>query len=135
MPNFDSSPAIFISTSTSAVIPCFPACLLISSASLRLSTECINLTLSIMYLTLFVCKCPIRCHLTSGPNGSYFSIISCTLFSPSSSSPHSTAALIFGTSTVFDTASRRTSFGLRPERLAASSILARISLIFSAIYL
>ena len=88
-PNFVSSPAILTSIKIGTVTPFFSASLLIVSAKRRLSTEWISVTLSTIYFTLFLCRCPIICHFMSFGITSYFSVSSCTLFSPKSRIPSS----------------------------------------------
>ena len=102
----------------SITMPCCAALRLISSASRKESTE-IH-TLSIIYFTLFVCRCPIICHLT-GRTLSYLSRISCTLFSPISVTPARIASLISSAVCVFVTAQSRISSGFLPALSAASA--------------
>ena len=89
VPNLVSSFATLTSTRIFTHTFFFPASLLISSASRRESTLWIRYTLSTIYLTLFLCRCPIICHLISLGITSYLSRSSCTLFSPKSRHPHS----------------------------------------------
>ncbi len=72
-----------------------------------------------MYFTLFVCKCPIRCHLT-GFTASYFLTISCTLFSPISVTPRFIASFITSGPCVFVTATSVISSAFLPALSAAS---------------
>ena len=81
-PNLLSSWATFTSIKILAVRLCFAASFSIVSASLTESTEWIRSTLSIIYFTLLVCRCPIMCQWISSGSASYLAVISCTLFSP-----------------------------------------------------
>ena len=56
-------------------------------ASLMESTLWIMVTLSTIYFTLLVCRCPIICQWISFGITSYLSTSSCTLFSPNSRQP------------------------------------------------
>ena len=90
-------------------------------------------TLSIMYLILFLCRCPIMCHLISEGSSGYFSRISCGLFSPNSRIPSSYASISIGTGFVLLTAISRTSRRSLPERSQAAHILCSTNARFSLI--
>jgi hypothetical protein len=66
--------------------------------------EWIKLTLSIIFLTLLVCRRPIKCHSTPGGNSLYLDSNSCALFSPRLSKPRVSISLMISTGTVLVTA-------------------------------
>ena len=67
-----------------------------------------------MYFTLFLCRCPIRCHSRFFGSSSYLVQSSCTLFSPNIVCPASIASSIMEIGLVLLTAIRVTSLGSRP---------------------
>ena len=94
-PDLLSSFATFTSRSIRAVSPFLPYSFSMLSARETESTEWMRQTFPGRYLTLFFCKFPImwKCGRSSCMRGSsvilsYFSRISCTLFSPKSRIPH-----------------------------------------------
>ena len=82
IPNLLSSCAIFTSIKTLAISSAFANSFSICSANLKESTEWINWTFPTRYLTLFLWRCPIICHLIFLGKISNLSQSSCTLFSP-----------------------------------------------------
>ena len=127
-PYFVSSFATFTSIKISAVTPFLAASFSIVSARRRESTEWTSVTLSIIYFTLFRCRCPIICQEISAGSASYLSTISCTLFSPKIRFPRSYASCSICTGFVLLTAIRVTSSRFLPARSQAACILASTSL-------
>ena len=115
IPNFVSSSATFTSIKILTQVSFLTASRLISSASRRESTLCINDTLSTIYFTLFLWRCPIICQRISLGITSYLSSSSCTLFSPKSLHPYSYASLSISTGLVLLTAISVTSSGARSD--------------------
>ena len=66
------------------------------------------------FRALFDCRWPMRCHRIRRRSAAIFCRASCTLFSPKSSCPAAAAART-SIGKVFDTATRRTAWGLRPD--------------------
>jgi DNA-binding NarL/FixJ family response regulator len=93
-----------VSDRTRAVRPFSQAARLISRARDQRSREWIKLTLSIIFLTLLVCRRPIKCHSTPGGNSLYLDSNSCALFSPRLSKPRVSISLMISTGTVLVTA-------------------------------
>ena len=60
-PDFDSSPPMLTSSSTSCVMPRFSAVLEISRSRERLSTEWIKVQSPTTCRTLFFCRWPMKC--------------------------------------------------------------------------
>ena len=108
IPLLFSSPPTFTSIKIGITLLILAQRRLISCASSILSTECIKSTLSTIYFTLFVCKAPIKCQL-SPSIGLYLPINSCTLFSPATFKPASTASSISIILRVFVAPTRTTS--------------------------
>ena len=93
-PDLVSSLATCTSSNTFMRRPIFSASRLMTSSKRTLSTEWIICTKGTICLTLFVCKCPMKCQRISAGSACCLSNNSCTLLSPKSRSPQSYAACI-----------------------------------------
>ena len=103
-PPFWGSLAMLTCTSTSITRWIASARRESSSARASRSRDCTMSTRSMMYLTLLVCKLPIRCTWKPGFRWSILPISSCTRFSPIVRMPASQARLISSASRVLVTA-------------------------------
>ena len=114
--------------------PSFFACFSMHSSSSSRSTDSMRSTTPTRYLTLLVCRWPMKCRgfPVYAPSGR-LAWISCTRFSPQQSTPAATASFTRSASFIFVAAHSRISDGSRPAFFAASAIWARIFAIFSAI--
>ena len=80
----------------------------ISSIRERLSTDCIIDTVSVIFRTLFDCRCPIKCLTAPVLRFGSFDKNSCTRFSPMHSTPKAKASVITSGAWFFVTATKVT---------------------------
>ena len=129
MPDFAGSPPIFTSISTGRG---FVAVWFSFSASSCRSTHWTQSKCSATFFALFVCRCPMKCHVRGrSRSASRLDKASWSRFSPISAIPAPTASRIFSAGTVLVTAINLIDPGERPLRTAAVSILSRIRRQFS----
>lgn len=117
-PYFDSSCATCNSSNTSVVLPILALSASMTDNNFSLSTLCIIATCGRIMRTLFVCKCPIKCHSISAGNAEAFLTNSCALLSPKTLCPARYASKMTSSEWNFDTATNTTPAGSE-QRISA----------------